>query len=58
MWLQNPAPEGRLGSLEPGKQADLIVLRGNYFPVPTHDIRNIRSVLPIVEGRSCMTLAC
>jgi predicted amidohydrolase YtcJ len=43
--------QGRLGSLEVGKHADLIVLSGDYFTVPTDDIRSLRSVLTIVGGR-------
>ncbi len=47
----NLAQEGRLGSLEPGKHADLIVLSDDYFTVPTDDIRSITSVLTVVGGR-------
>jgi|GEM_PF-3949478 len=47
----NLAQEGRLGSLEPGKHADLIVLSDDYFTVPTDDIRSITSVLTMVGGR-------
>jgi predicted amidohydrolase YtcJ len=43
--------EGRLGSIEPGKHADLIVLNDDYFQVPTEEIRNLRSLLTIVGGR-------
>jgi predicted amidohydrolase YtcJ len=43
--------EGRLGSIEPGKHADLIVLSDDYFAVPTDKIRDIRSVLTVVGGR-------
>lgn len=43
--------EGRLGSIEPGKHADLIVLSDDYFAVPTAEIRNLRSLLTIVGGR-------
>ncbi len=42
--------EDRLGSLEPGKHADLIVLTDDYFTVPVDDIRKITSVLTIVGG--------
>ncbi len=47
----NLAQEGRLGSLEVGKHADLIVLSDDYFGVPTDDIRSITSVLTIVGGK-------
>jgi len=43
--------EDRLGSLEPGKLADLVVLDRDYFSIPDADIRKIRSVLTIVDGR-------
>ncbi|HEV8687329.1 MAG TPA: amidohydrolase family protein [Gaiellaceae bacterium] len=47
----NLAQEGRLGSLEVGKHADLIVLSEDYFGVPVDDIRTLTSVLTIVGGR-------
>jgi predicted amidohydrolase YtcJ len=47
----NLTQEGRLGPLEAGKHADLIVLSGDYFNVPEDDIRSLRSVLTIVGGR-------
>lgn len=47
----NLAQEGRLGSLEPDKHADLIVLNRDYFTVPTGRIRKLRSLLTIVGGR-------
>jgi predicted amidohydrolase YtcJ len=43
--------EGRVGSLEPGKHADLIVLSDDYFKVPDSAIKDIRSNLTIVDGR-------
>jgi predicted amidohydrolase YtcJ len=47
----NLVQEGRVGSLEAGKHADLIVLSDDYFTVPTDDIRGLTSVLTIVGGR-------
>ncbi len=47
----NLAQEGRVGGLEVGKHADLIVLSGDYFTVPTDEIRTLRSVLTIVGGK-------
>jgi len=43
--------DGRLGSLEPGKHADLIVLSDDYFTVPDDAIKDLRSNLTIVDGR-------
>ncbi len=47
----NLALEGKVGSLEVGKYADLIVLTDDYFTVPDAAIKDIRSVLTIVDGR-------
>jgi hypothetical protein len=43
--------ENRVGSLEPGRHADLIVLSDDYFKVPVDDIKDLRSNLTIVGGR-------
>ena len=46
--------EDRLGTIEEGKYADLIVLNKNYFDsraVPDEEIKNLRSVLTIVNGK-------
>jgi predicted amidohydrolase YtcJ len=46
--------EDRLGSIEPGKLADLVVLSEDYFDsakVPDEAIRRLRSVLTVVDGR-------
>ena len=42
--------EDRIGSLELGKLADLVVLDRDYFTIPESQIRDIRSVLTIVDG--------
>jgi predicted amidohydrolase YtcJ len=43
--------EGRLGSLQPGYHADLIVLSDDYFNVPEDQIKDLKSVLTMVDGR-------
>ena len=42
--------EDRIGSIEPGKLGDLVVLDRDYFTVPDEEIKQIRSVLTIVGG--------
>ena len=43
--------EDKLGSIEPGKLADLAVLSDDYFAVPDDQIRRIRSVMTVVDGK-------
>jgi predicted amidohydrolase YtcJ len=43
--------EDRIGSIEPGKLADIAVLDRDYFSVPDEQLKAIRSVLTIVGGR-------
>ncbi len=43
--------EDRIGTIEPGRFADLVVLNQDYFTVPDADLRRTRSVLTIVDGR-------
>jgi predicted amidohydrolase YtcJ len=50
-WFLNE--ESLLGSIEPGKYADVVVLNADYFDaetVPDEQIREIRSVLTVVGG--------
>jgi predicted amidohydrolase YtcJ len=43
--------ENKIGSIEPDKLADLAVLDRDYFTVPDAEIRKIRSLLTVVDGR-------
>jgi len=43
--------EDRLGTIEVGKLADLAVLNQDYFTVRDEDLKKIRSVLTVVDGR-------
>jgi len=43
--------EEKLGSIEPGKLAGLAVLSDNYFEVPDAQVRQIRSVMTVVDGK-------
>jgi len=43
--------EEKIGSIEPRKLADLAVLDRDYFAVPDTEIKKIRSVLTIVNGK-------
>ena len=43
--------EDRIGTIEAGKLADLVVLDRDYFTVPDADIKKIRSLLTLVGGR-------
>ncbi|HEY2190342.1 MAG TPA: amidohydrolase family protein [Caldimonas sp.] len=43
--------EDKLGSIEAGKLADLVVLNGDYFTVPDESLKQLGSVLTIVGGR-------
>ncbi|MFQ6028483.1 MAG: amidohydrolase family protein, partial [Dehalococcoidia bacterium] len=42
--------ETRLGSVEPGKLADLAVLSEDFLEIPEQDIPNLRSLLTVVGG--------
>jgi predicted amidohydrolase YtcJ len=43
--------ENRLGSLEPGKLTDLVVLDRDYFSIPVEEFAKIRAVLTLVGGK-------
>jgi predicted amidohydrolase YtcJ len=43
--------EGDLGSLQPGKYADLLVLDRDYLTVPADQIKDLKPVLTMVGGK-------
>lgn len=43
--------EGNLGSLQPGKYADLLVLDRDYLKVPAEKIKDIKPVITMVGGK-------
>jgi predicted amidohydrolase YtcJ len=43
--------ENNLGSIQPGKLADLVVLDRDYLTIPAEQIGNIRPVMTLVGGR-------
>jgi predicted amidohydrolase YtcJ len=43
--------EDKIGSIEPGKLADLVVLDRDYFTVPDAQIKQIKSLMTIVDGK-------
>ncbi len=43
--------ESNLGTLAPGKYADLLVLDRDYFRVPADDIKDLKPVMTMVGGR-------
>ncbi len=49
--------ENALGSLEVGKQADLVVLDRDYMSVPAADIKHIKPTLTMVGGRVVFSAA-
>ena len=44
--------ENVLGTLEPGKFADFIVLDRDFLTIPEADIRNIRVLMTVVGGKT------
>ena len=46
--------EAKLGSIEPGKLGDLVVLSNDYFDpkkVPDEELKALKSVLTVVDGK-------
>lgn len=43
--------EGVKGSIEPGKLADLVVVEGAPLTIPPDDLKNVQTVMTIVDGK-------
>ena len=43
--------EDRIGSLEPGKDADLAVWDRNLYSIPADDLRNLKCGLTLLRGK-------
>ena len=43
--------ESKLGSIEEGKLADVVVLNDDYYSVPDESLKKLGSILTIVGGR-------
>ena len=39
------------GKIEAGQYADMVILNHDYFSIPVDDIRNVHSLLTIVNGK-------
>jgi predicted amidohydrolase YtcJ len=42
--------EDTLGSIEPGKLADFVVLDGDYMAVPDDEISDLKAILTVIDG--------
>jgi hypothetical protein len=43
--------DGKKGALAPGQLGDLAVLSADYFSIPEEEIKDLESVLTIVDGK-------
>jgi len=43
--------EDTLGSIEPGKLADFVILDGDFMAVPEDQISDLKAVLTVIDGR-------
>ena len=43
--------EDRLGSLEPGKLADFVVIDKDYFTIPESEIMNLKTLMTVIGGK-------
>jgi predicted amidohydrolase YtcJ len=49
--------DNRVGTLEPGKEADIAVLSQDVFTVPDHEIGKTKVVLTLVGGKTVYELS-
>jgi len=50
-WAARFIGESQMGSVEPGKLADLVVFDGNILDTPIEDLRDLKPVLTLVGGQ-------
>jgi predicted amidohydrolase YtcJ len=50
-WFLGGPDQDQLGTLEPGRLGDVVVLDRDYFSVPDDQLRKVRSVLTVVGGK-------
>ncbi|MCK5353052.1 amidohydrolase family protein, partial [bacterium] len=43
--------EDTLGSIEPGKLADFVILDGDYMTVPADQISDLKAIMTVIDGR-------
>src|SRR5688500_7694318 len=48
-WISSE--DGKKGTLEAGKLADLVVLSGDYFSIPVDEVKGLESLLTMVGGK-------
>jgi hypothetical protein len=52
LWAAGYSGEDKLlGSIEPGKLADVVVLNGDYMTWPVEDLHNLRVLMTIMGGK-------
>ena len=50
-WAARFINEKQMGTIEPGKFADLVVFNGNILDVPIEDLANVKAVMTMVGGQ-------
>ena len=43
--------EKTLGSIEPGKLADFVILDGDYMKVPEDKISDLKAIMTVIDGK-------